>query len=366
MGALTLMLESDLTHDEQPLVGARRVLMLVEHWSLEASLKWSALGAEACESQKDHERIAGCLVFMLSQRDMSRVSAQESDHMLQTVIDAVPIPIFFKDELHVYRGCNQAFSQHIGLPVEKIVNHSVYDVAPKHLADIYYEADQDLLASGGKQVYEAKVKSSTGEESEIEFNKAVFYKKNGDKGGQVGAMLNITERNQLVRQLERASLTDPLTGIGNRREFDTAVKRARELSLPEASPSLLIIDIDHFKQINDEFGHDGGDQALQFIVKTLQSVLPNQGSLYRIGGEEFYLLLEQTSLEAAHEFAEHIRAYLPTQPFIFRGVRLNITMSIGVVELDVKKSLDGMLKRVDQALYQAKHLGRNRVCLAKA
>lgn len=363
VGAFVLLAQHDLTSDQLPYIASRRVLLLVEQWSLDASMHWVAQGAQQSLELSDCERIAAWLVAQWSQRDVARLSEAESENMLQTVIDAIPVPIFFKDELHVYRGCNKAFSQFIGLPVDKVVGHSVYDISPKELADVYYEADCQLLASGGKQVYEAKVKSSSGEVSEIEFNKAVFYKKNGEKGGQVGAMLNITERNQLMRKLEQASLTDPLTGIGNRREFDIAVKQARQSA--EHAPSLLIIDLDHFKQINDEFGHDGGDQALQFVVNTLQSLMPDNASIYRIGGEEFYILMDATDLDTAYAFAEQIREYLPLHPFTIKGTRLRMTMSVGVVELNAEKSLGGMLKRVDQALYQAKHLGRNQVCLAK-
>ena len=336
-------------------VGAYKTLLNGLSWGAQQSLPITAT-----------ETIAAWLVAQFAQRDVAKLSDKESEHMLQTVIDAIPVPIFFKDELHIYRGCNKAFNTFLGLPADKVIGHSVYDVAPKELADIYYQADCKLLAQGNKQVYETQVKSATGETFEIEFNKAVFYKRNGHKGGQVGVMLNITERNQLMRQLERASLTDPLTGVSNRREFDKLVRLARQNSQKSDSPvSLLILDLDHFKNINDAHGHDGGDQALQFVVQKLLAVLPEYAHLFRIGGEEFYILMEQTDEKQAQQYAEYIRNYLSTQSLILKGAHLSMTMSIGVIEIKVGCALDGILKRVDQALYQAKSQGRNKVCLAR-
>lgn len=230
---------------------------------------------------------------------------------------------------------------------------------------MYYEADQALLAAGGTQVYEASVKSANGDLMEIEFNKAVFYKTNGEKGGQVGAMLNITERNRLMRQLDKASRTDPLTGVGNRREFNIAVSVALQKARQSLrATSLLTIDVDHFKSVNDVYGHSGGDKALKFLVNSMLDVLPDDGQVYRIGGEEFYVLLPNNDLAEARVIAEKIRQYIPEQTLSLRGGELAMTVSIGVIQLGSELQLEDAYKRVDRALYEAKATGRNRVCLA--
>lgn len=364
VSAMIIANEQDLKEIDVPYIGARKVLMLVRLWSLKRSASAIAIGANDCVAYDDLPRIASWVVAELAR---NRWQAQSLDHpsSLQTVLDATPVPIFYKDELHIYRGCNRAFCEFIGLPKDRIVGHSVYDIAPRELADIYFEADQTLLAKGGAQVYEAQVKNALGETFDIEFHKAVFYKSNREKAGQVGAMLNITERNQLMRRLEKASRTDPLTGVGNRREFNIAVTVALEKAQRcLRSASLLTIDVDHFKLVNDKYGHNGGDQALKFLVYRIQEVLPQDGQIFRIGGEEFYVLLPVCDLSEARVIAERVRKHILDQTLSLKNGELAMTVSIGAIQLASEEQLEESFKRVDQALYEAKSSGRNRVCLA--
>lgn len=365
VSGMVLLHESDFQDVDLPLIGARKVLMVLSQWDFSFALKWITQGVNDSVGQEDLHRIAAWVIAEQSRsvwHDTQRLLAQNT---LQTVLDAIPVPIFYKDEWHIYRGCNQAFSDFIGVPKNKIVDHSVYDIAPKELADIYYQADQALLISGGKQVYETSVKSAQDEQFEIEFNKAVFYKTNGKKGGQVGVMLDITERNRLMRQLDQASRTDPLTGVGNRREFNLAVSIALEKAQGRYyATSLLTIDIDHFKLINDQFGHSCGDEALKFLVHCIHQASPSHARIYRIGGEEFYVLLPNTDLAEAKRAAEKVRQHIPSQSLILKGEEVKMTVSIGAIQLASESQLEDSFKRVDQALYEAKMTGRNRVCLA--
>lgn len=114
--------------------------------------------------------------------------------LLQKILDTIPAPIFYKDAEGVYLGCNKAFEAYIGLPASKVIGSTVYDVAPKELADVYYLADNDLIQSGGTQVYEASVRYADTSQHDVIFHKAVFHNDDGTPGGQVGAMLDITDR----------------------------------------------------------------------------------------------------------------------------------------------------------------------------
>lgn len=364
VAATVLLVEQDLYKREIPLLASRDVLLLCEDWSFDEAHQWLKAGIKDSAAIDDEQRIAAWIMAELARSEFTFVTQHSAQAMLQNVIDAIPVPIFYKDEHHVYRGCNQAFSDFIGLSLDDIVNHSVYDVAPKELADVYYRADAMLLAEGGIQTYEAACQTPQGLR-DIEFNKAVFYKSNGEKGGQVGVMLDVTERNQLMKQVERASRTDPLTGIGNRREFEMCVEDTLSYAKQSCQPaSLLTLDIDHFKSVNDAFGHSSGDEALKFLVNTVHETLPESASMYRMGGEEFYVLLPNNDLSTAKVVAENIRQYLPTQPLILKGQIVRLTVSIGVIQLASKRQLEESFKRVDKALYQAKNAGRNRVCLA--
>jgi len=123
---------------------------------------------------------------------------------LQTLLDAIPFPVFYKDRNHIYRGCNKEFSRYIGIPADKIIGASVYDVAPRELADVYRKADDQLFQQGGIQVYEAVVRYADGTHHDVLFHKRVYTEPDGNGGGLIGAMLDITERKSLEKESEKS------------------------------------------------------------------------------------------------------------------------------------------------------------------
>lgn len=359
--SIVLIEEKDIREKDWPLLASRKAIIIVDEWNLDCSVKWIQRGATNCFARND-EQLAAWLISELSKFALSRSNRTEND-TLQVIIDAIPAPIFFKDHLHIYRGCNNAFCQFIGHSREEIIGCSVYDIAPKHLADTYYEADCKLLAQGGTQRYEAEVLLCDGSIHEIEFNKAVFTDSNGQAIGQVGVMLDVTERNQLISQLDKATRTDPLTGTSNRREFNLIIHdELNQQKHAEKRLCLITLDIDFFKKINDRFGHSGGDQALQLIANWLQKKLRSTDTLFRVGGEEFYILMRETDMDNAFKIAERLCKDMATHTFQINQQAVHITLSAGVIELDPTTDLESSLDKVDKALYEAKSDGRNCVC----
>ncbi|MFV7357974.1 GGDEF domain-containing protein [Citrobacter portucalensis] len=173
---------------------------------------------------------------------------------------------------------------------------------------------------------------------------------------------DITEQKRLEQELERAALRDALTGLLNRRHFSqvTEPEQTHAMSLTQ-DYSLLLIDTDRFKSINDLFGHLKGDEVLCALARTLESCARKDDLIFRWGGEEFVLLLPRTSLDIALNLAEVIRATVAkvTLPGLPR-----FTVSIGVARHETNESIDELFKRVDDALYKAKNEGRNRVLAA--
>ncbi|HEB0853890.1 TPA: GGDEF domain-containing protein [Citrobacter braakii] len=173
---------------------------------------------------------------------------------------------------------------------------------------------------------------------------------------------DITEQKRLEQELERAALHDALTGLLNRRHFYqiTEPEQTHAISLTQ-DYSLLLIDTDRFKSINDLFGHLKGDEVLCALARTLESCARKDDLIFRWGGEEFVLLLPRTSLDVAINLAEVIRATVArvTLPGLPR-----FTVSIGVARHEANESIDELFKRVDDALYKAKNEGRNRVLAA--
>ena len=167
--------------------------------------------------------------------------------------------------------------------------------------------------------------------------------------------------------MRRLATVDSLTGMLNRRAFFEQADSARLLALRLRKPiSLLMMDIDHFKQLNDGYGHGCGDEALKVFADTALGVLREHDVIGRLGGEEFALALPGTALEGALEAAERLRIAVTDAPLIRCAPGYRMTVSIGVVMIDPNEALTAALARADHALYAAKTSGRNRVEIGPA
>ncbi|MDY6920684.1 MAG: GGDEF domain-containing protein [Pseudomonadota bacterium] len=174
-------------------------------------------------------------------------------------------------------------------------------------------------------------------------------------------------RNSL-RYLEavKASLTDGLTGAGNRISLDSMLDReVDQANRYEQALSVLILDLDHFKRINDSFGHSGGDEVLRRVARAVQNTSRNADMTFRYGGEEFVVLLTKTDVAGAKIGAERIRRTLEQLELTLDGQRVPVSASIGVASLCHGEAREDLLRRADRALYQAKARGRNRVVVAE-
>ena len=180
-------------------------------------------------------------------------------------------------------------------------------------------------------------------------------------------VFDITERKSFEDQLSQLARTDALTGLSNRRDFVERGERELQRHQRHAAPlALLMMDIDHFKAINDQHGHDGGDLVLKEVASACAAELRNIDLVARIGGEEFAVMLPETTVERAAEVAERLRQTLASLSVALpNGYRVSLTVSIGVALCDAADAgLDAGLKRADLAMYQAKEGGRNQVKVA--
>ncbi|WP_228289181.1 GGDEF domain-containing protein [Marinobacter salinisoli] len=172
-------------------------------------------------------------------------------------------------------------------------------------------------------------------------------------------------RNELVKQadsLERAARTDELTGISNRRDMQSRLQT--EFSRYQRTGhhfSIALIDLDLFKNINDSAGHDAGDEVLKQFTDLAQSVIRQSDVIARWGGEEFLILLPDTSLLQALALAERLRSEVSSHNFEFRDTPLPVTISAGVCSIAKSGTLDELLRQADAHLYNAKETGRNRI-----
>lgn len=175
------------------------------------------------------------------------------------------------------------------------------------------------------------------------------------------ALLVYPLRNALQHQaLARFSLRDPLTGLGNRAALDAALERELQLAQRHhQSLSLLMIDLDHFKQINDRHGHAVGDQVLKSVGSAIQQACRNSDMSFRFGGEEFVVLLSNTDARGAMVIAERLRLQVARLELSL-AIRPTVSIGIGTCTSGACIQADQLFDRADHALYQAKKLGRNR------
>lgn len=170
-------------------------------------------------------------------------------------------------------------------------------------------------------------------------------------------------RERTAQRLLHMAQSDPLTGLANRARVRMIFEREKARSLREQTPlSLLMIDLDHFKAINDRFGHDAGDEVLVFFARLLKNRLRATDLPGRLGGEEFGVLLPDTSLTKAVAVARELQRALSDTPCVYEGQDIPLTMSIGVAELgDDGDCLETLMMVADKRLYQAKAAGRDQI-----
>ena len=175
-------------------------------------------------------------------------------------------------------------------------------------------------------------------------------------------------RKELV-QIREESYTDSLTGISNRKAFDVALEESiYKTRLEKSTFSVLIADVDHFKQVNDNYGHLIGDKVLRFVASTLKWCVKGKDLVARFGGEEFAVILLNTDMTGAYSVAEQIRRAIcggKIKDMTSQKMLDQVTISIGIAQFDSSDLPNDLLQRADRALYQAKEKGRNRVEIIK-
>ncbi|MGY0617469.1 GGDEF domain-containing protein [Vibrio sp. FJH11] len=188
---------------------------------------------------------------------------------------------------------------------------------------------------------------------------------NGENNLVIWSVRDITRTHLLEQRLKQLSETDELTGVQNRRAFlSNFEKRIIAHTADSKTLSCLMIDIDHFKEINDQVGHFSGDQVISRIALACQDIISDRDFIGRLGGEEFAVILEDKSAMQAYEVAERIRQSIQQTTCYVDGIEINTTVSIGIAELSSQRSqAKELLIDADKAMYYSKHSGRNQVTL---
>ena len=313
----------------------------------------------------DNQKIVGmCGIStdITEEKKLQKIIRQQKK-LLDTVLDNVDAHIYMKNSQRELLYVNNKTAELFGFPVEDIIGKKENDILPAEIADHFYQSDKTVFETNQKQVIDEEVIGEDGKYCRY-LSIKVPYNQEGELPAIIGFSSDVTELYQLKEQFKKQANTDPLTELYNRRFFiEQAEKEFNRTRRHNNSLSLISFDIDHFKNINDQFGHPAGDQVLIKLAKALQPVIRNEDVLARIGGEEFSLLLPETPVDVANQVAERIRQTLAK--LIIKGDfqgEITMTVSLGVTSLqEGDNSFEQLFKRADKALYNAKKNGRDQV-----
>jgi diguanylate cyclase (GGDEF)-like protein/PAS domain S-box-containing protein len=283
----------------------------------------------------------------------------ESEQRLRTITDNVPAVIAHVDAEQRYTFVNGYVSTMVGVEPSAIIGRTVEEVrGPEVYAVLKPHIELALKGTATTFEYEAH-----------HANRHYYYQAtylpartaNGDPNGVFALTTEITRIKQAEQQLTFLAHHDTLTGIANRLSFNQGIDTAiRHASLIDAPLMLMMIDVDHFKQINDTNGHAAGDAVLHEVAHRLQAAIRASDLLARLGGDEFVILCEDiTTRDDAEALARKVTATM-TPPVIFGDRRLQVTLSVGVALCRRVHNADALMHTADQALYRAKERGRDR------
>jgi diguanylate cyclase (GGDEF)-like protein/PAS domain S-box-containing protein len=285
------------------------------------------------------------------------------EDLLRVMIENAPDGFFIHDIEGKIIDANKSAYERLGYSKSEMLSMSVSDI----------EVSLDAITLTNTIWPSVKHKESVqvhgvhrcknGDEIPIQVNITCFKKP--DQTLFLALVRDISASEQVKAHLSKLAMTDELTQVANRRAFMAGL--ASEISFVERNEeqlSLLMIDLDHFKLINDQYGHSVGDVVLQQFSHTAKQVLRTEDLFGRLGGEEFAVLLRNTDLELANVLAERLRASISQMAIAVDGASIRLTISIGVSAFSPPSDIDSLINHADKALYKAKESGRNCVISA--
>lgn len=300
----------------------------------------------------------------------NELSSAEFEEVIQLFFNALPDPIYVINQ-------NGLFMKELGGNSDEITSFprgmegkQLSEILPPHIAESYLQAIDKAITNDCLTCieYDSYQPTAKGDLETIQYFQARIFplkQRKNDLRAVLWVAINKTEQKLLELRLKEQANIDGLTGAYNRRYFSETIKRSNAAFHRDNRPfCILMLDIDLFKSVNDNFGHDGGDKLLVELVNACSKSLRDIDLLARYGGEEFIILLPNTQEQDALSAAERIRTLVEQTSIIHKKQKINATISIGVSKvISDDSSHEEVIKRADIALYQAKNSGRNKVVI---
>lgn len=307
-------------------------------------------------------RLNQALAAEVNSRKAAHDALQASEQRYRLLVEATPFPIAIsRIEDGRIRFLNPAAGRQFELDPSRAGDHN----AIEFYADpsVRREFVDRLHANGRVQRFETRMRSARGTVFWAELT-ATQLTYEGEACAFV-AITDISARKDVERSLRHLAETDPLTGLWNRRKFFELldIEQAR-VHRYERPGTVLSLDIDHFKAVNDRHGHAVGDAMLVHFARLIRQQLRQVDIVGRVGGEEFAVILPETDRHAAWQVAEKLRAIVEATPLVLEsGQKIPVTVSLGLAVLEGGSNTDTVMLAADQALYRAKSLGRNAIAV---
>ncbi len=294
------------------------------------------------------------------------------------VFDMVDIGLVILDRQLKVKYWNRWMQLHSSVPMEQIVGNDVCDVFPNLKRPRFLNNCKAVFAFGNFCFFSQKLhrylfpfKPISSFDSNFQYmQQSCTMGPLRNEAGEIEylfvAVHDVTETVNFEQKLVAMNMMDSLTGVNNRRSLEAHLQEEvdRHLRYRHAL-SLIMLDIDHFKDVNDTYGHQCGDHILQMMAEIISASMRKEDILARYGGEEFCCLLPETPLEAAIILAERFRTKIEDYLFEFGEACIRVTISLGISTLDEKAAtVEALLKKADDGLYMAKKKGRNRIAVA--
>lgn len=321
----------------------------------------NALRTDAFESGIANRRPIKAFRLLVQNLMGSASQLRLKQQQMHDLYRLTPVPLYVLDAQTRIVAMSEKFCELLGYTQDEMLGRMPREFMTEVSRAYFTRERERMWTAGGVSDLPVEFVCRGGAKIEVLMSSRVERDTAGRITRALCSIVDVTRHNQMQRDLERASRVDPLTSAWNRGWFlerlNVEVKRARRHQRPL---SLIMIDVDHFKRVNDTWGHAAGDLVLQNLVATARSQLRDHDEIGRLGGEEFGILLPETPVTGAIIVAERLRNSLQDISVQHENEAIIATISAGVGEVLVSEHRDEAIARVDAALYAAKRGGRNR------
>lgn len=302
--------------------------------------------------------------YVSVQQDLTAFrEAQQKVQLLAKALDVTSVPVVITDTRAKIIFSNTAFASVTGYAVEDLVGKTPAMLRSGKHGPEFYQALRDALAAGQDFSATFVNRRRDGSLYHVEQSISPLYNGEGQITHYVSVSKDVSDRVQREARLLHEASEDKLTELYNRRYGEKLLAEAHRRAVALGTElTIVVCDIDFFKQINDRFGHPAGDRVIKNVAAVLRSVVRNSDAVIRWGGEEFLVIFNECALKVGADLAERIRIEVAAHPEEGVGT---VTMSLGVAALAAGETIEALFARADAALYEAKQTGRNRVCVSR-